>query len=86
MVSLLFVRLTRGFLTGMLPIPVEPDDVIIEVIDQVIVDRELLLGLSELEQVGYRIAVDNYRGDIGRSALVDRAHPPGGYGDAQCLR
>jgi EAL and modified HD-GYP domain-containing signal transduction protein len=67
-----FIRLTRGFLTGMLPIPVEPNDVIIEVTDQVIVDRELLLGLSELKQAGYRIAVDNH-GDIGRSVLVELA-------------
>jgi EAL and modified HD-GYP domain-containing signal transduction protein len=68
-----FVRLTRGFLTGLLPIPVEPDGVVIVVTDQVAVDHELLLGLAELRHTGFRIAVDNYRGDVGRSALVELA-------------
>jgi EAL and modified HD-GYP domain-containing signal transduction protein len=68
-----FVRLTRGFLTGMLPIPVEPEDVIVEVTDQVVVDHELLLGLAELKESGYRVAVDNYRGDVARSALLELA-------------
>lgn len=68
-----FLRLTRGFLTGMLPIPVEPDDVIVEVTDQVVVDHELLLGLTQLKQSGYRFAVGNYRGEVGRSALVELA-------------
>lgn len=68
-----FIALTRAFLTGVLPIPVEPDNVIIEVTDQVGVDHELLLGLAQLKQAGYRLAVDNYRGDVGRSALVELA-------------
>jgi EAL and modified HD-GYP domain-containing signal transduction protein len=68
-----FIGLTRGFLTGMLPVPVEPDNVIVEVTEQVAVDHELLLGLAQLKQTGYRIAVDNYRGDLGRSALVELA-------------
>jgi c-di-GMP phosphodiesterase len=68
-----FINFTRGFLTGMLPIPVEPDNVIIVVTDQVGVDHELLLGLAQLKQAGYRIAVDDYRGDLGRSALVELA-------------
>jgi c-di-GMP phosphodiesterase len=68
-----FITFTRAFLTGMLPIPVEPDNVIIEVTDQVAVDHELLLGLARLAACGYRIAVDNYRGDLGRSALLERA-------------
>ena len=68
-----FINFTRGFLTGMLPIPVEPDNVIIVVTDHVGVDHELLLGLAQLKQAGYRIAVDNYRGDLGRSALIELA-------------
>jgi EAL and modified HD-GYP domain-containing signal transduction protein len=68
-----FVRLTRGFLTGLLPIPVEPDGVVIVVTDQVAVDHELLLGLAELRDAGFRIAVDDYRGDVARSVLVELA-------------
>ena len=66
-----FVTLTRPFLTGVLPLPVEPDGVIIEVAQHVAVDRELLLGLNELKNAGYRIAAGDYRGDLGRSALLE---------------
>lgn len=68
-----FINFTRAFLTGIIPIPVEPDNVIIEVVEQVDVDHELLLGLSQLRQAGYRIAVDEYRGEPNRSALVEIA-------------
>jgi len=68
-----FINFTRGFLTGMLPIPVEPDNVIVEVTEQVGVDHELLMGLAQLKQAGYKIAVADYRGDVARSALVELA-------------
>lgn len=68
-----FINFTRAFLTGVIPIPVAPDNVIVEVVDQVDVDHELLLGLGHLRTAGYRIAVDNYRGDLSRSALVEIA-------------
>jgi EAL and modified HD-GYP domain-containing signal transduction protein len=68
-----FIGLTRGFLTGMLPIPVTPDNVIIEVTGQITVDHELLLGLAELKREGFRLAVDDYRGDLGRVALLELA-------------
>ncbi|HET9657594.1 MAG TPA: HDOD domain-containing protein [Kineosporiaceae bacterium] len=68
-----FINFTRAFLTGIIPIPVPPDNVIIEVVEQVDVDHELLLGLAQLRASGYRIAVDNYHGDLARSALVEIA-------------
>lgn len=66
-----FINFTRAFLTGVIPIPVPPDNVIIEVVEQVDVDHELLLGLAQLRNAGYRVAVDNYHGDLARSALVE---------------
>jgi EAL and modified HD-GYP domain-containing signal transduction protein len=68
-----FINFTRAFLTGVIPIPVDPKDVVVEVVDRLGVDHELLLGLAQLRQAGYRIAVDDYRGDLGRSALVEMA-------------
>jgi len=68
-----FIAFTRAFLTGVLPVPVEPDAVVVEVTERVVADRELLLGLEQLRQAGYRIAVDDYRGDLGRSSLVELA-------------
>ncbi|MDQ1292377.1 MAG: hypothetical protein QG608_255 [Actinomycetota bacterium] len=69
----LFINFTRAFLTGIISIPVEPANVIIELVEQVDVDHELLLGLRELRQAGYRIAVDDYRGDLHHSALLEIA-------------
>ncbi len=68
-----FINFTRAFLTGVIPLPVPPDNVIIEVVEQVDVDHELLLGLAQLRAAGYRVAVDNYHGDLARSALVEIA-------------
>jgi EAL and modified HD-GYP domain-containing signal transduction protein len=68
-----FINFTRAFLTGVIPIPVPPENVIIEVVEQVDVDHELLLGLAQLRAAGYRVAVDNYHGDLARSALVEIA-------------
>jgi EAL and modified HD-GYP domain-containing signal transduction protein len=59
-----FINFTRAFLTGVIPIPVEPERVVIEVVEDVVVDQELMLGLGQLKQQGYRVAVDSYSGDV----------------------
>jgi EAL and modified HD-GYP domain-containing signal transduction protein len=69
----LFINVTRAFLTGMIPIPIPPGNVIIEITEQIDADHELLLGLADLRRAGYRIAVDNYSGDLARAALVEIA-------------
>ena len=43
-----FINFTRAFLTGVIPIPVEPERVVIEVVENVVVDQELMLGLGQL--------------------------------------
>ena len=68
-----FINFTRAFLTGVIPIPIEPDRVVVEVVEQAIVDQELLLGLTRLRQAGYRVAVDDYAGELDRVALLDIA-------------
>lgn len=68
-----FINFTRAFLTGVIPIPIEPDRVVVEVVEQAIVDQELLLGLTRLRQQGYRVAVNDYSGGLDRVALLDVA-------------
>jgi EAL and modified HD-GYP domain-containing signal transduction protein len=68
-----FINFTRAFLTGVIPVPVEPENVIIEVGELVDADHELLLGLNQLRQAGYRLAVADYRGEVSRSALLEIA-------------
>lgn len=68
-----FVDVTRSFLTGVIPVPVDPGDVVIVVGETIDADHELLLGLARLREAGYRLAVANYRGEVARSALLEVA-------------
>lgn len=68
-----FINFTRAFLTGIIPIPVEPERVVLEVVRDVVADGELLLSLGELKQRGYQIALEDYRGEVDRVALLDLA-------------
>ncbi len=68
-----FVNFTRAFITGVIPIPLEPADVVIEIGETMVADHELVLGLRSLVEAGYRIALSGYRGDVGHGALLDMA-------------
>lgn len=67
---LLFINLTRGFFTGALPIPCSPDQVVLELLENVEVDEEVLEGLRRLRAQGYRIAIDDFIGEEGRLPAV----------------
>jgi EAL and modified HD-GYP domain-containing signal transduction protein len=68
-----FINFTRPFLTGVIPIPVEPVGVVLEVLTQLVVDDELLAGLTQLKDRGFRVAASDYRGQPDRAALVELA-------------
>jgi EAL and modified HD-GYP domain-containing signal transduction protein len=68
-----FINFTRAFLTGVIPIPVEAERVVVEVVEHVVVDSELMLGLGQLKSQGYRIAVDDYNGEVERTAMLELA-------------
>jgi EAL and modified HD-GYP domain-containing signal transduction protein len=70
----ILINFTRAFLTGIIPIPVEPDLVVVEVLENVVVDRELMLGLTGLREQGYRIAIGDYTGALDRADLLEMAH------------
>ena len=55
-----FVNLTRGFLIGEYPLPVPQDKVVLEVLEDVVADPEVLVGLADLRRRGFRIALDDY--------------------------
>jgi EAL and modified HD-GYP domain-containing signal transduction protein len=42
-------------------------------VEDVIVDSELMLGLGQLKQQGYRVAVDDYGGQVERTSLLELA-------------
>jgi c-di-GMP-related signal transduction protein len=66
-----FINFTRAFLTGVIPLPVEPAGVVIEVVDTIVVDDELLAGLAVLREEGYRIAAVDYAGEPERDGLLE---------------
>ncbi|MCE0534441.1 HDOD domain-containing protein [Kineosporia rhizophila] len=66
-----FIGFTRAFLTGIIPIPVEPAGVVVEISATMMVDAELLAGVEELRSDGYRLALCDYRGQPECSALLD---------------
>ena len=72
-----FINFTRAFLTGIIPIPVEPERVVIEVFEDVVADSELLTGLAQLADY-VKIDVTNMS-PSGVPGLVEQVR---GYGAA----
>ncbi|WP_146099403.1 EAL and HDOD domain-containing protein [Kineococcus xinjiangensis] len=66
----LFINLTRSFFTGDLPIPCEPGQVVLELLEDILVDDEVIAGVRALAGRGYRIAVDDFAGEEHRWPAV----------------
>jgi c-di-GMP-related signal transduction protein len=58
--KLAFVNMTRPFLVGTLPLPLEPGEVVLEILETIDVDDDLLAGLARLTAAGYIFAIDDY--------------------------
>jgi len=65
-----FVNLTRGFITGELPLPLPPDRVVIEVLEDIEPDPEILAGVARLKGQGVKVALDDYVHREGNEALL----------------
>jgi EAL and modified HD-GYP domain-containing signal transduction protein len=52
-----FINLTRDFLTGDLPVPFEPGQAVLEIVESVDIDDDVLRGVSQLVALGYPIAI-----------------------------
>ncbi|MBB4754609.1 EAL and HDOD domain-containing protein [Actinoplanes lobatus] len=68
-----FINLTREFVTGRLPLPFDPDQVVLEVLETVDVDDEVIAGLTALSEAGYRIALDDFVWGSGHEQLLGLA-------------
>jgi EAL and modified HD-GYP domain-containing signal transduction protein len=66
----LFVNVTRAFVTGAMPMPFSPHGVVLELLGDLEVDAELVLGAAELKRRGYRLAVDGYVGGPEHARLM----------------
>ena len=63
-----FVNFTRSFLVGDLPVPDEPERLVVEVVESVRTDEAVLAGIRDLRERGFRIAIDDF---IGLSTQVE---------------
>jgi EAL and modified HD-GYP domain-containing signal transduction protein len=54
------VNLTREFLVGELPVPFDPGQTVLEVLETIEVDDEVEAGVRRLAAAGYRIAIDDF--------------------------
>lgn len=54
----LYLNATRALITGAIPMPFGPQNVVLEVVEGLVVDAELLVGLTDLKQRGFRLAID----------------------------
>ena len=66
-----FVNLGRGLLVREYPLPLSPNELIIELLEDVPPDGAVLRGLKRLSDAGYRIALDDfrYRKELWRRAM-----------------
>ena len=68
-----FINLTRDFLLGSIPLPLNREKVILEVLEDVTVDDKLVAALTNLKQQGFVIALDDFILDEKNSVLLPLA-------------
>ncbi|PID54091.1 MAG: hypothetical protein CSA58_08685 [Micrococcales bacterium] len=66
----LYINMTRGFLVGQLPLPFGPQNVVLEVLENIAVDEQLVDSLAQLKDEGYVIAIDDFTGEPHRIPLL----------------
>lgn len=68
-----FVNFTRAFLVGDLPLPDEPDRLVVEIVESVRADAAVIAGVQRLRERGFRIALDDFVGLTSQVALLPYA-------------
>ncbi|NHC45090.1 EAL and HDOD domain-containing protein [Motilibacter aurantiacus] len=65
-----FVNVTRAFVVGTLPVPFAPESAVLELQPGIHGDDEVLDGVKRLADRGYALALDDWRGEPERAALL----------------
>lgn len=61
--NLAYINFTKQLILEDFALLLSPDEVVVEILEDTIVDEDILQKLSELKQKGYTIALDDYTGD-----------------------
>jgi len=56
-----FINMTRHFLVDMPTLPFSPENVVLEILEDVEVDAALLAGIAAKRDLGFRLAMDDYQ-------------------------
>ena len=64
-----FINVTKEFLTGELPVPFDPQQSVLEIVETVEVDDAVIDGVRRLEQRGFTIALDDFAVDAHEQLL-----------------
>jgi c-di-GMP phosphodiesterase len=69
-----FLNMTRNFLIDSDPLPKVKDRVILEILEDIVVDDEVVSGVKNLVEQGYKIALDDFIFDESWLPLIKLAH------------
>src|SRR5262249_3876684 len=70
---LCFINLTRDFVVGDLPLPLEPDQTVLEILETIEIDDEVVAGVTRLVGQGYQVALDDFVFGLGHERLLGLA-------------
>lgn len=68
-----YLNVSREFLMTVRPLPLPPERVVLELLENQLVDDDLLATLAELKEAGFQIALDDFQFDADSEALLDLA-------------
>lgn len=54
-----FINMTRNFLVGKIAIPFAPNQVILEILEDIVIDKQLIHGIEKLDKEGFTLALDD---------------------------
>jgi EAL and modified HD-GYP domain-containing signal transduction protein len=68
-----FLNVTRDFVLGVPALPLPPERVVLELIEDQLIDEALLTALADLSTSGFRIALDDFRYHPSQEPLLEIA-------------
>ena len=69
-----FVNLPREFLTGEIPLPINSEQLVLEILEDVVIDAELIAGVGKLRELGHILALDDVIYEPRLEPLLQLAH------------